>query len=170
MVRSQPLEKSARLIPTSRNSEAREQKKIPAAAGIFCRNEFLLRWGGLYRSGPAAIEHGTAAAAVAGRDDRQGKRGEHEDDRGPGSELGQQVGSRSRSEGRLAAQSSAEGGREVRTCAALQQNDCDQEEANNNVNDSYQNENHAFPSRRLRTPDISKLLPAWDGLERSTPA
>ena len=50
------------------------------------------------------------------------------------------------------------GSSEIGAGAALQQNDRDQEEAHNNVDDGDQNENHAIPSRRVRTPDLSELL------------
>jgi len=66
-------------------------------------------------------------------------RGEHENDRRIGGELGEEIGCATRAEGRLRTLA-AEGASQVGTLALLQQNHADQEEANDDVDDGEKND------------------------------
>jgi hypothetical protein len=73
-------------------------------------------------------------AAVAREQDRQANGKEHEEDRCPGRELGQQVGRTARTEGGLRTLA-AEGTGQIGRLALLEQNDPDEEEANDDMDE-----------------------------------
>ena len=79
-------------------------------------------------------------AAGAGEQDGEADRGDHEEDGGPGGELGEEVGCSAGSEGGLRSLP-AEGSGEVGGLALLKQNDADEEERDNDVQD-YEKDNH----------------------------
>ena len=97
----------------------------------------LLLWGAL--RGRVTGEDG-AVAAGAGEHDGETDGGKHEDDCGPGGELGEEVGCSARSEGGLRSLA-AEGCGEVGGLALLEQDDTDEEERDNDVQD-YEKDNH----------------------------
>ncbi len=95
-------------------------------------------FGVLWRGGVTG-EDGVVAAG-AGEQDGEADGGEHEDDRGPGGELGEEIGCSARSEGGLRSLA-AEGSGEVGGLALLEQDDADEEERDDNVQD-YEKDNH----------------------------
>ena len=76
-------------------------------------------------------------AAAARRGNRKRDRSEHEDNRAPGSRLGEHRSRAARSERRLAAHT-AKCGCDITALTALQQHHNNQEETNQNVNDRNQ--------------------------------
>jgi len=90
-----------------------------------------LRGGGLRGRMPGAREHGVIAA-VTGEQDGEADRGQHEEDGGPGGELGKEISGAARAKGRLGALS-AEGACEVSRLALLDEDDADKEEADDDM-------------------------------------
>jgi hypothetical protein len=97
-------------------------------------------------AGGNAGEHGVGSGGVR-EHDGESDGGDHEDDRGPAGELGEQVGGAAGTKGGLRALS-AEGAGEISRFALLEEDDGDEEEADNDVNDDEKNE-HAL-RRNLR--------------------
>jgi len=87
-----------------------------------------------------ARQHRLGVATTPCGKDRERNRSDNEDNRRPGSGLGQNSSRAARAESCLAALT-AKGGSDVATLAALQQDDANQEEANNYVNNRDEN-NH----------------------------
>ena len=78
--------------------------------------------------------------AGTGEQDGEADGSEHEEDRRPGGELGEEVGCSAGSEGGLRSLA-AEGCGEVGGLALLEQDDADEEERDNDVQD-YEKDNH----------------------------
>jgi hypothetical protein len=94
---------------------------------LFVCGEIWLRLGLLDGVG----EHGVIAAG-AGQHDGEADGGEHEEDGGPGSELGEEVGRAPGAEGGLRSLA-AEGAGEIGGFALLDEDDADEEEADDDV-------------------------------------
>ena len=77
--------------------------------------------------------------AGARHHDREADRGQHEDDRGVGRELAQEIGSAARTKSGLRTLA-AEGTGEIGRLTLLKQDDADEEEANDNVQDYEKND------------------------------
>ena len=93
-----------------------------------------------------------AVAAGAGEHDGETDGGKHEDDCGPGGELGEEVGCSARAEGCLRALT-AEGSGEVSRLALLKEDDTNDEEGNDNVQ-SHEKSEHCGAGNLLGPENI----------------
>jgi hypothetical protein len=111
----------------------------PMACAFFDSTRLLLR--GCRLGGLGAGEDGVVAAGAREKDGETDG-GEHEDDRGVGGELGEEVGRAARAEGRLGALT-AEGSGEVGGLALLEEDDANDEERDDDVKGNEKTDQHS---------------------------
>ena len=109
-------------------------------------------------------ENGVIAAG-AGEHDREANGAKHEDDRGPGGELGEKVGCAAGTEGCLRTLT-AEGSGKVGGFALLEENDADDEERDDDVNDNEKNEHRSWFETSWGRRKIPENV--WIGAEEGT--
>jgi hypothetical protein len=104
----------------------------PAACAFLDLRELFFRRRGLGSGCAFYAGENRVVAAGTREHDGEGDRGDHEDDGGPGGELGEEVGCSARAEGCLRTLT-AEGSGEVGGFALLEEDDANDEERNDNV-------------------------------------
>jgi len=119
--------------------KTKQKRRLMACAFEF-RRDLLLGRRGLARRG--VREHRTVGLVGVRHDDGQGDGGDHEEDGGPGGELGEKVGGSTGTKGGLRTLTT-KGASEIGGFALLKEDDTDEEEADDNVQDQEENEHGA---------------------------
>jgi hypothetical protein len=133
-----------------------------------------LRRRGLHWRRLGAGQNGSVGVRAARSENREGDRGHHENNCGPGRRLGEHSGSGAGSKGGLAAHAT-EGSSDIATLAALQQHNDDEEGTDNDVDSGDQRNHVTFKSLSWRgalaaveSLNVAGNLQAGNGAEGGT--